>query len=74
MRFQETGSCTGVTPTEWDTNLLRCLVRGLYDKEITLELSLSDSRVRNILSALYVKLGVSGRALAAAYAVEHRLI
>lgn len=64
----------GNSITERDKDLLRCLVRGLRDKEIAREVSLSDARVRNLLSALYAKIGVSRRAQAAAYAVEHKLI
>jgi DNA-binding NarL/FixJ family response regulator len=64
----------GVRLTERDKKLLRCLAQGLQDKEIAQELSLSEGRVRNLLSALYAKLGVRGRAAAAVYAVEHKLI
>ena len=63
-----------MTLTERDKNLLRWLSQGLQDKEIAQELSLSEGRVRNVLSALYAKLGVRGRAAAAVYAVERKLI
>jgi DNA-binding NarL/FixJ family response regulator len=63
----------GVRLTERDKKLLRWLAQGLQDKEIAQELLLSESRVRNLLSALYAKLRVRGRAQAAAYAVEHKL-
>lgn len=60
--------------TEREKALLRYLARGLSSKEIAFELSLSAPRVRTLLSDLYAKVGVNGRAQAAAYAVEHRLI
>lgn len=59
---------------EREIELLRYLARGLSSKQIAQELSLSDSYVRNLLSALYVKLEVNGRAQAAAHAVEMKLI
>jgi DNA-binding NarL/FixJ family response regulator len=64
----------GDSLTERERDLLRCLVQGLSSKQIAGELSLSDPRVRALLSDLYSKLGVNGKAQAAAYAVEHRLI
>jgi DNA-binding NarL/FixJ family response regulator len=60
--------------TEREKALLRYLARGLSGKEIAQELSLSDARVRALLSELYAKLEVNGKAQAAAYAVEHKLI
>ena len=75
-RASENGQASpaGVRLTERDKKLLRWLAQGLQDKEIAQELSLSESRVRNLLSALYAKLGGRGRARAAVYAVEHKLI
>ena len=60
--------------TEREIELLRYLAKGFSSKQIAHELSLSNSHVRNLLSALYVKLGVNGRAQATAYAVEMKLI
>lgn len=56
-----------------EIELLGLLGRGLSNKEIAQQLSLSESRVRNQLSDLYQKIQVSGRAQAAVYAVEQRL-
>jgi DNA-binding NarL/FixJ family response regulator len=66
-------SNTGDSITARETALLHCLARGLSSKEIARELSLSDPRVRTLLSDLYAKIGVNGRAQAAAYAVKHKL-
>jgi NarL family two-component system response regulator LiaR len=60
--------------TEREIDLLRYLARGLSSKEMAGELSLSNARVRTLLSELYAKLGVNGKAQAAAYAVEKKLI
>jgi DNA-binding NarL/FixJ family response regulator len=60
--------------TAREIELLRYLAKGLSSKQMAQELSLSDSHVRNLLSALYIKVGANGRAQAAAYAVEMKLL
>jgi DNA-binding NarL/FixJ family response regulator len=67
-------STSSASLTEREKALLGYLARGLSGKEIARELSLSDARVRTVLSELYAKIGVNGKAQAAAYAVEHKLI
>ena len=63
----------GDSLTKREIDVLRYRARGRSNKQIALELSLSDPRVRTLLSDLYAKIGVNGRAQAAAYAVEHKL-
>ncbi len=51
--------------TERQVSLLRLVAAGHTDKEIAHELNISPSRVRNQLSEIYQKLGVSNRTQAA---------
>lgn len=57
-----------------EVEVLRHLSRGLSDKEIAQQLSLSVRTVHHHVEHIYQKTGVSGRAAAALYAVRHDLI
>lgn len=61
-----------LTPRE--TNILVEVALGLSDKEIAVKLSLSESRVKNCLRALYGRLSLRNRAHAAAFAVRRGLV
>jgi DNA-binding NarL/FixJ family response regulator len=61
-----------LTPRE--TNILIEVASGLSDKEIAAKLSLSESRVKNCLRALYGRLSLRNRAHAAAFAVRRGLV
>ncbi len=61
---------SALTPLERD--LLGLLVRGLANKTIAARLGLTHGSVRNRLSALYRKLGVTSRTAAALAALHRR--
>jgi DNA-binding NarL/FixJ family response regulator len=63
----------GVELTEREIILLRAVAQGLTNKQIADQVSLSESRVRNLLSEIYRKLQVAGRVQAATYAIEKGL-
>lgn len=59
--------------TERETDVLKLLARGLSNREIAGQLHLSDGTVRNHVSAILDKLGVSDRTQAAVIAIQHGL-
>lgn len=59
--------------TERETDVLRLLARGLNNAEIAAQLHLSEGTVRNHVSAILDKLGVSDRTQAAVIAIQHGL-
>ncbi len=62
----------GLTPRE--VEVLRLLARGMSNKEIANELSISRKTAGNHVEHIYVKLGVSNRALASLFAAKHGLM
>ena len=62
----------GLTPRE--VEVLRLWALGLTHAEIAERLVISRKTVRNHLEHIYLKIGVSSRALASLYAVRHGLI
>jgi DNA-binding NarL/FixJ family response regulator len=59
--------------TEREADVLRLLARGLSNAEIAGQLHLSEGTVRNHVSAILDKLGVSDRTQAAVIAIQHGL-
>ena len=59
--------------TEQEVKIIALVARGRTNREIAGELFLSEKTVRNYVSSILGKLGLSHRAQAAAYAVEHGL-
>jgi len=59
--------------TERETDVLRLLAKGLTNAEIAARLYLSEGTVRNHVSAILEKLGVSDRTQAAVIAIQHGL-
>ncbi len=59
--------------TDQELRVLALIAKGKTNKEIARELNLSEGTVRNYVSNLLHKLGVSNRAEAAAFAVEHHI-
>lgn len=57
--------------TEREADVLRLLAKGLTNAEIAAALSLSEGTVRNHVSAILEKLGVSDRTQAAVIAIRH---
>src|SRR5438128_404498 len=62
----------GLTARELE--VLRLVAGGATNKQIAAELFLSDRTIDRHVSNIFVKLGVSSRAAATAYAYEHRLL
>src|SRR5690606_15377856 len=61
-----------LTPAE--ENILRMLVSGMSNKEISAELAVSENTVKTHIKNLYDKIGVSDRASAATTAIKRGLI
>ena len=61
----------GLTPRE--AEVLRLLASGKTNRDIAVELVISEHTVGRHLQNLYAKLGVSSRSAATAYAFEHGL-
>jgi two-component system response regulator DevR len=59
--------------TEQEVKIVALVARGRTNREIAAALFLSEKTVRNYVSSILGKLGLSHRAQAAAYAVEHGL-
>jgi DNA-binding NarL/FixJ family response regulator len=59
--------------TEQERRVLALLADGRTNREIASELHLGEGTVRNYVSNIFGKLGVSNRAEAAAYATKHNL-
>ena len=53
--------------------VLALIAEGKTNREIATDLFLSEGTVRNYVSSILSKLGVSNRAEAAAYAIQHHL-
>jgi DNA-binding CsgD family transcriptional regulator len=61
-------------PTARELEVLALVARGETNREIAAELTVSEHTVRRHLQNIFRKLGVSSRAAATAYALEHELI
>jgi NarL family two-component system response regulator LiaR len=59
--------------TERETEVLRLIARGLSNADIADRLFLSEGTVRNYVSAILSKLGISDRTQAAVTAIQHGL-
>jgi DNA-binding NarL/FixJ family response regulator len=62
----------GLTPRE--VEVLRLLARGMSNKQIANELSISRKTAGNHVEHIYAKLGVTNRALASLFAAKHGLM
>jgi two-component system, NarL family, nitrate/nitrite response regulator NarL len=59
LRAPSTNSAIDLTPRQWD--VARGIAAGLRNKEIAQKLELSDGNVRQMVSAIYKRLGVHSR-------------
>jgi DNA-binding NarL/FixJ family response regulator len=57
--------------TDRETDVLRLLARGFTNSDIAAQLHLSEGTVRNHVSSILEKLGVSDRTQAAVIAIQH---
>jgi DNA-binding NarL/FixJ family response regulator len=69
---RDTTLATSLSDRERD--VLRLLAQGLSNAEIAGSLFLSEGTIRNYVSAIFEKLGVSDRTRAALMAVRHGLV
>jgi ATP/maltotriose-dependent transcriptional regulator MalT len=65
-------SATGLTPRELE--VLRLLTQGLTSAQIAESLVISLVTINSHIRSIYSKLGVTSRAAATRYAIEHKLI
>lgn len=71
-RAHATDSDVALSPRE--TEVLQHIANGLANKQIAVELGISETTVKTHIASLFEKLGASHRAHAVALALRHRLI
>jgi two-component system response regulator DegU len=59
--------------TAREIDVLRCLTKGMLNKEIARELFISEKTVKNHISSIFRKLDVQDRTQAAVYAIKNRI-
>jgi len=67
-------SANPVGLTAREVELLRWVARGLTDAQVSEQLVISPRTVTSHLGSIYNKLGVTSRAAATRFAMEHRLV
>jgi DNA-binding NarL/FixJ family response regulator len=60
--------------TAREVEVLRCVAKGLMDGQVAEQLVISPHTVNTHLKSIYGKIGVSSRAAATHYAMEHHLV
>jgi DNA-binding NarL/FixJ family response regulator len=60
--------------TERETDVLKLMTSGISNREIARALRIGDGTVRNHVSSIFSKLGVSDRTKAVLYALQKRLV
>lgn len=60
--------------TKRELEVLKLLTEGLFNKEIAYHLSISEKTVKNHVSNIFKKIGVSDRTQAAVYAIKNNLV
>lgn len=60
--------------TRREIEVLRLLAEGLFNKEIAYKLSISEKTVKNHVSNIFKKIGVSDRTQAAVYAIKNSFV
>jgi two-component system, NarL family, response regulator DevR len=68
---QQNAAFSALTPQE--LSVLAQVAQGLTNRQIAVKLYLGEGTVRNYVSSILSKIGVSNRAEAAAYAVKHNI-
>jgi DNA-binding NarL/FixJ family response regulator len=69
-----TGRATAGGLTDRECQVLRLVAAGKTNREIAAELMISDHTVSRHLQNMFMKMGVTSRAAATAYAYEHDLV
>ena len=67
-------NCKKTTLTKRETQILCMISAGYLNKEIGSELNISERTVKNHVSNLFKKIGVSDRTQAAVYAIKNNLV
>lgn len=60
--------------TRREIEILRLVAEGLFNKEIAYKLSISEKTVKNHVSNIFKKIGVSDRTQAAVYAIKNGIV
>lgn len=60
--------------TKRELDVLKNLAVGMYNKEIALKLNISERTVKNHISSIFKKIGVSDRTQAAVFSIRNHLI
>ena len=60
--------------TRREIEVLKLLAEGLFNKEIAYKLSISEKTVKNHVSSIFKKIGVSDRTQAAVYAIKNNFV
>ncbi len=67
-------NCKKTTLTKRETEILKMIAAGYLNKEIGSELNISERTVKNHVSSLFKKIGVSDRTQAAVYAIKNNMV
>ena len=70
----QTDNCKKTTLTKRETQILCMISAGYLNKEIGSELNISERTVKNHVSNLFKKIGVSDRTQAAVYAIKNNIV
>lgn len=60
--------------TKRELEVLKLIAEGLFNKEIAYKLSISEKTVKNHVSNIFKKIGVSDRTQAAVYAIKNNIV
>lgn len=60
--------------TKREMDVLKLIAEGLYNKEIAYKLHISEKTVKNHISSIFKKIGVSDRTQAAVYAIRKNIV
>ena len=60
--------------TKRELEVLKLIAEGLFNKEIAYQLSISEKTVKNHVSNIFKKIGVSDRTQAAVYAIKNNVV
>jgi len=72
LEERQRANSSQLTPRELE--ILRLVATGGHNRDVALDLGISERTVMNHLMSIYGKLGIRGRTGATAYAIKHKLI